>query len=282
MHITFWGVRGSIAVAGAAFERTGGHTTCLEIEQDGHRLIIDAGTGVRPLGDKLAAQARALSRPRRVSMLFTHLHWDHIQGFPFFSPAFAPKSEIDLFGPIDDDGVSTVEDVLARQMQPPTFPITLDAMPAKKSFFTLVDGAELEIDDFVVRARALHHPQGSLGYRIERGGRAICFATDTEHPRDGSVDEALLELARDVDLLIHDAQYTEAEYHGRDGPCRRGWGHSTYVAAARTARAAHARRLLLTHHDPGHDDAMVAAIEREARSLFPACRAARETQPVAL
>ena len=151
-------------------------------------------------------------------------------------------------------------------------------------FHTIKDGDELMLNGFRVRTRRLCHPQGSLGFRIEAGGRSVCFATDTEHNSDGSVDDALLDLACDVDLLIYDAQYTEAEYDGRDGngPSRRGWGHSTYVAATRVARATGAKRLVLTHHDPGHDDAMMEKIEADARTLFPACRAARETMPIAV
>jgi phosphoribosyl 1,2-cyclic phosphodiesterase len=284
MRITFWGVRGSIATSGLQFARFGGNTTCLEIEADGERLIIDAGTGIRALGQKLAQQARVFGRGVEATILFTHLHWDHVQGFPFFGPAFDPATELHLHGPVDDDGHSTLEDVLRRQMCPPTFPVRLEQMPSTQHFHTIGDGAEMLVNGFHVRARALCHPQGSLGYRIEAGGRAMCFATDTEHPADGSIDEALLDLARDVDVLIYDAQYTEAEYEGRDGtgPCRRGWGHSTYVAAARVARATGAKRLVLTHHDPAHDDTMMEKIEREARSLFPACRAARESMPIAV
>jgi phosphoribosyl 1,2-cyclic phosphodiesterase len=284
MRVTFWGVRGSIATSGLAFARFGGNTTCVEIEHDGDRLIIDAGTGLRALGAKLAHEARVFARPVEATMLFTHLHWDHVQGFPFFGPAFAPDTRLRLHGPIDNDMKSTLFDVLDRQMRPPSFPVTLDAMCADKSFHTIHSGDELALDSFSVRTRALSHPQGSLGYRIEAGGRSLCFATDTEHPSDGSIDDALLDLARDVDLLIYDAQYTEAEYEGRDGSgqCRRGWGHSTYVAAARVARATGAKRLVLTHHDPGHDDATMEKIEREARALFPACRAAREMMPMAV
>lgn len=283
MRVTFWGVRGSIATSGLQFARFGGNTTCLEIETAGHRLIIDAGTGLRGLGQKLQQQARMLGRPVDATMLFTHLHWDHIQGFPFFGPAFSPDTRLRLLGPVDEQG-HDLERVLRAQMMPPTFPISLGDMRAEKRFHTIADGRELELDGFYVRTRALDHPQGSLGFRVEAGGRSLCFATDTEHPSDGSIDDALLDLARDVDLLIYDAQYTEAEYEGRDGtgPPRKGWGHSTYVAATRAARATGAKRLVLTHHDPSHDDATMEKIEREARALFPACRAARETMPIAV
>jgi phosphoribosyl 1,2-cyclic phosphodiesterase len=284
MRVTIWGARGSVATAGPEFARFGGNTTCVEIEAAGDRLIIDAGTGIRVLGGKLAREARSLGRPVRATILFTHLHWDHVQGFPFFGPAFAPDTELDLFGPSEAAPEGSLEAVLRRQMSPPTFPVTLEATTAHKRFHTIASGDELRVGDLCVRARALSHPQGSLGYRVEHGGRSLCFATDTEHWEGGAVDDALLDLARDVDLLVYDAQYTEAEYEGRAGcgPSRRGWGHSTHVAGARVARATGAGRLVLTHHDPGHDDAMIEAIERDARALFPACRAAREALPMAV
>jgi phosphoribosyl 1,2-cyclic phosphodiesterase len=292
MNITFWGVRGSIATSGPEFAEVGGNTTCVEIEADGERLIIDAGTGLRPLGDKLITEARLFGRQLEATFLFSHLHWDHIQGFPFFAPAFMPGTSLNLYGPREEgaanpfaasqiEGGVTIEDALRRQMQPPLFPVRLDDMPSKKRFHTLGDGSELSIGGFTVRVRALSHPQGSLGYRIEHGGQTLCFATDNEHPAEG-VDEALVELARGVDLFICDAQYTEAEYDGKVGPCRRGWGHSTYVAAARTARAAGVKRLVLTHHDPSHDDATIARIERETQALFAASSAAREAEPLSL
>jgi phosphoribosyl 1,2-cyclic phosphodiesterase len=269
--------------SGPEFATVGGNTTCVEIEAGGERLILDAGTGLRALGAKLTTEARLLGRHVEATLLFSHLHWDHIQGFPFFTPAFAPSTRLELFGPTDEGGV-TIEDALRRQMQPPLFPVGLDAMAAAKSFRAIGDGDELQIGAFKVRTRALPHPQGTIGFRIEHGGRSVCFATDTEHPADGSIAEPLLDLARGADLFICDAQYTEAEYDGRDGfgPCRRGWGHSTFVAATKAARAAGAKRLILTHHDPSHDDAMIARIESEARTLFSASSAAREACPVAV
>lgn len=281
MEITFWGVRGSIATSGPQFARIGGNTTCLEVQHDGERLILDAGTGLRGLGEKLIAEARALGRRIKATFLFSHLHWDHIQGFPFFAPGFRPDTELALYGPRDESGLSGLEEALARQMQPPSFPVPLAAMASKKEFFTLQCGDVLGSGPFDVKTRALCHPQGSLGYRIEAGGRSFCFATDVEHRSDG-IDPAILELARGVDLLVYDAQYTVEEYEGRHGPSRKGWGHSTYVAAAEIARAAGAKNLALFHHDPMHDDALVEAIEREAKAIFPASFAAREGATVRL
>lgn len=284
MKITFWGVRGSIATSGPEFARFGGNTTCVEVEHDGARLILDAGTGLRALGQKMLAESRLFGRPVAATFCFSHLHWDHIQGFPFFGPAFLPDTSLTLYAGTGDDGKTTLQDVLSRQMLPPTFPVPLEAMPSKKVFHTIGDGAELQVGPFEVKARALCHPQGSLGFRVQAGGRSFTFATDTEHRTDGTIDEALLDLARGADLLAYDAQYTEAEYQGRNGtgPSRRGWGHSTYVAAAEIARAAEVESLLLTHHDPTHGDDVVAAIERETRVLFSASRAAHEGQVVEL
>ncbi len=269
MKLTFWGVRGSIATSGPEFSRIGGNTTCLEVTHGGARLILDAGTGLRALGTRLCAEARENGGGVEASFLFSHLHWDHVQGFPFFAPAFMPSTKLSLYGPCDERGVG-LEQVLSQQMQPPSFPVPLSAMAAEKTFTAIGSGSELAIGPFEVHMRALCHPQGSLGFRIEAGGRSLCFATDTEHD-DKEIDPSILELARGVDLLVFDAQYTEEEYRGR-----KGWGHSTYVTAALIACAAGAGRLALFHHDPAHDDDAVEAIERDARGIFGSTFAARE------
>lgn len=282
MEVTFWGVRGSIATSGPETLRVGGHTTCVEVRHEEARIILDAGTGIRPLGLNLLKEADAHDRPVRANLFFTHLHWDHIQGFPFFAPAFAPDGELALYGPRGAEGdgdawaEGALEAALEQQMRAPTFPVPLAAMRARRTFHGVVDGDTLEVGPFSVRARTLDHPNGCLGYRIEAGGRSVCFATDTEQ-RPGELHEGLLDLARDVDLLVLDAQYTPEEYDGRgEGPPRRGWGHSTYEAAAEVARAANARALSLFHHDPTHDDAFVARMEWAAQGLFSNVRAARE------
>ena len=221
MRVTFWGVRGSIATSGLAFAKFGGNTTCLEIEAGGQRIVIDAGTGIRGLGRKLSQESRMLGRPTSTHLLFTHLHWDHIQGFPFFEPGFAPNNRLFLYGP-DLEGGGSLERALDAQMQPPSFPIGLDAMAADKRFYTLTSGDGFRVEHVELRCRALSHPQGCFGYRIDAGGRSVCFATDVEHPDDGSVDEALVELARDVDLLIYDAQFTPPNTRGAKALHERG------------------------------------------------------------
>jgi phosphoribosyl 1,2-cyclic phosphodiesterase len=280
MDITFWGVRGSIATSGPSFDRYGGNTTCVEIRRDNHRLIIDAGTGIRALGDRLMHEMAETRTPIETTILFTHLHWDHIQGFPFFRPAFVPSTRLSLYGP--GVGAGSLQETLQRQMQPPSFPVPLEAMGASMDFSTITDGAEIQVGPFEIQTKILCHPQGSFGYRVETGGASFCFATDVELGVDDEADAALEGLAKEADLLVHDAQYTEAQYQGDDGPCRRGWGHSTYTAAAEAARRCHARQLGLTHHDPEHDDHMVARIERDTRSLFASAFAAQQGQTVCL
>lgn len=277
MKITFWGVRGSIATAGPHVARTGGNTTCIEIEGQHQRLIIDAGTGLRALGDKMMRESAASKRPVETTMLFTHLHWDHIQGFPFFAPAYVPTSRLHLYGPRTEDRRATLQDVLTSQMSAPSFPVPLGAMASNKAFHTVAGGETIELGEFKVTTSDLSHPQGSIGYRIECGNKSMVFATDTELGLDDARDGALIELARGVDLLIHDAQYTEAEY-----ATKRGWGHSTYVAAAKAATACGAGQFALTHHDPEHDDAKIDAMERDARTIFAASFAAREGLTVRL
>lgn len=287
MKVRFWGVRGSVASAGPQTRKVGGNTTCVEIESGGRRLILDAGTGIRGLGDSLMAEALERGEPVRAHLLFSHLHWDHVQGFPFFSPAYVSGTELTLhgFGPgpsAGEEGAGGLEATLSRQMTAPNFPVPLEAMGAQMTFGRIADRTYLELGPFEVLCRRLVHPQGCLGFRIEAEGHSVCFATDTEQREGRDIDPALLELARDVDLLILDAQYTPDEYAGRVGPPRQGWGHSTHRVAAQVAKACGARALALFHHDPGHDDAFVEAMERDARADFSWTRAAREGEEVVL
>ncbi len=277
MRIEFFGVRGSIANAGPEVGGVGGNTACVLVEAGPTQIILDAGTGVRALGERLIRASKAEGAPIQATFLFSHLHWDHIQGFPFFVPAYLPETRLKLIGPLGDDGSRLLEDVLEQQMSPPTFPVTLSAMPSRKEFCGLAGGEVLEVGEATVRSARLHHPQGCLGYRIEHGGRSVVFCTDTEPLPDGGAPEAVLELARGADLLIYDAQYTPEEY-----PARRGWGHSTWQDAVEVAKAAGVARLALFHHDPAHDDRAVADIERAAQSVFPAAFAAREGCTVTL
>jgi len=267
MKVRFWGVRGSVAVSGGEFARTGGNTTCVEVEHEGQRLILDGGTGLPALG-------RSLGAPADATLLFTHVHWDHIQGVPFFGPAFHPDSHLTFAG------APGLRAALSKQMRPPQFPVPLEAFQAQLGFLDLVPEQPVEIGPFRVLPVQMTHPQGVLVYRIEAGGRSLVFATDVEHGE--RLDPRLLELAEGADLLVHDAQYTHGEYVGDGGPSRRGWGHSSWEQAVELGRAAGASRLALFHHDPSRTDGQVAWIEAVAGQRLHGCFAAREGGVVAL
>ncbi len=274
MQITFWGVRGSIPMPGPTTVHFGGNTSCVEARAGKAILIFDGGTGLRLLGKKLLAEM-----PLVAHMFFSHVHWDHIQGFPFFEPAFVAGNEFHLYG---GNNVSrTLEETLAGQMDHPNFPVHLTAMGAKMSFRDLAEGELVEIDDgqggrVRVTNASGNHPQGVYAFRVEHRGRTFVYATDTEH-YEGRIDERLLSLARGAQVLVYDSQYTPEEYAGTaGGKSKKGWGHSTFEEGARLAKAAGAGQLVLFHHDPLQGDAAVREKESRARALFPDVVAAYE------
>jgi phosphoribosyl 1,2-cyclic phosphodiesterase len=275
MQITFWGVRGSIPTPGPGTVHFGGNTSCVEVRAGNAILIFDGGTGLRLLGKKLLKEM-----PLTAHMFFSHVHWDHIQGFPFFEPAFVAGNVFHLYG---GNNVSrTLEETLAGQMDHPNFPVHLGAMGATMKFRDLVEGETVGIDhDAIEPVRVTNasgnHPQGVYAFRVEYGGKVFVYATDTEH-YEGRVDDKLVELARGADVLVYDAQYTPEEYAGTAGTggSKRGWGHSTFEEGARLAMAARARRLVLFHHDPVQNDAAVREKEKRARALFSSVVAAHE------
>jgi phosphoribosyl 1,2-cyclic phosphodiesterase len=267
MRIKFWGVRGSIASPGPETAGVGGNTSCMEVQCGSTRLVLDAGTGIRRLGDALLKEG-----PVDATLLLSHLHWDHIQGLPFFVPAYLPSSRLRIVGMAS--GVMGLREALAHQMQAPVFPVRLDELSAQLAFEEVRSGQTFQVGAAHVRVSKLNHPGGVAGYRIEHMGRSVVYATDTEHY--ACVDPALLQLAYRADVLVYDAQYTPDEYAGRFGRSKVGWGHSTYVAAAELAREAEVGTLVLFHHDPQRTDAGVAEVERSAQELFPRTIAARE------
>jgi phosphoribosyl 1,2-cyclic phosphodiesterase len=270
MEIRFWGVRGSVAVSGSQVAWIGGNTPCLEVSHEGHRLILDAGTGIRALGMTMMKEPR----PAKWTMLFSHLHWDHLQGFPFFSPAYVPDNEATLYGPGPSGGVELMA-ALATQMQVPNFPVQLSAMRSRLSFSTAQAGSPMEIGPFLVKPFELPHPQGCLGYRIEAEGKSFVYATDVELSLDNLTPDVARHL-EGADALCLDAQYTPDEYLGRGGSPKIGWGHSTMVDAAKVAAQVQPKRLYLFHHDPAHNDDMVQSMADEARAYFGDCEPARE------
>ncbi len=256
--IKFWGVRGSIATPGAETSAVGGNTSCVEVMLGEERIILDGGTGLRALG-----QAHG-NRPMQATILFSHLHWDHIQGIPFFAPLYHPQSKIRLLGP------AGLQEALQRQMSGPNFPVGMDAMGARIDFQCVEPGDCFSIGEVEVTVCALRHPGGAQGYRLCGRDQVIAYACDTEHS-EFEIDDELRQLADCADVLIYDAQYLPEEYQAKQG-----WGHSTYEQGCALANTSSARRLLLSHHEPGRSDEQVHALELRAQKLFARSLAARE------
>jgi len=291
LKIKFWGVRGSHPAPGPETVKYGGNTACVEVRAGDKTLILDAGTGIIPLGRELARNAFSKKRPLEVMLLFSHLHHDHTQGFPFFVPAYLPNAHLYIFGP----GITprTLEAVLENNQSPTTFPVGLGEMAAAKEIRSVREtqvlvrdemgarlveaGTKLTDDALLIRIhRSYAHPGGVYVYRVEWRGQSVVYATDTE----GYVgmDRRLVEFARGADVLIHDAQYVEEHYRGQMAgfPSTQGYGHSTATMACEVAVAAEAGKLILFHHDPAYDDEMVAENEAAARKRFPETLAAYE------
>ena len=273
MEITFYGVRGSIASPGPETAQVGGNTSCGEVVGGAERIILDAGTGLRKLGDRMMAQGQLSA-----TMLLSHQHWDHIQGIPFFVPAYVPAAKLRVYGGMN--GVMSLRETLECQMTAPVFPVRLDELGAEIDLREVRSGQTFMIGDAQVRALKVNHPGGCFAYRIDYRGQSMVYATDTEHY--ACVDPALRQLADGADVLIYDSQYTPDEYSGTTGRSKVGWGHSTYVAGAELARSSGVGKYVLFHHDPSRTDAKVAEIEAKAQALFPAAVAAREGMRIAL
>jgi phosphoribosyl 1,2-cyclic phosphodiesterase len=274
MRLRFWGTRGSIAAPGPDTNHFGGNTSCIElIGSDGARMILDCGTGARLLGDEWM---KSKNGPISATILLTHTHWDHIQGFPFFAPLFAASNRFTVRGP--EGAEMSLRDVLAGQMEHHYFPVELDELAARISYGDIAEGT-YHLDGLRVMAQRMNHPTPTLGYRIEADGGSVCYLSDHEPFfedvwHDGALAPARIDLIANegdrrhaefmtnADVVIHEAQYTPEEY-----PAKKNWGHSTYTYVVPIAAVAGVRRLFLTHHDPSHGDAFVAGIEQRAQDL---------------
>ncbi len=264
MKVKVWGARGSVPTPGPDTWRYGGNTSCVQVTlADGSTLVLDAGTGIRPLGLTMPAPDRP------VHILLTHLHLDHIQGLMFFAPMFNPDSEIVIWGPAHPSAPEApLRDRIARYLSAPLTPVEVRELPCDVSFREC-EGAEWSIGGATIRACAVSHRGPTLGFRIEEDGAVLTYIPDHE-PALGADLNALgdewisgLELARDADLLLHDAQYTAAQY-----PHHLGWGHSAIPDALCFARRAKARRLLAFHHEPVHSDEEMDRIAAEAQQQW--------------
>lgn len=295
LQLRFWGTRGSIPVSGTTHTRYGGNTSCVTLTSDtGHLFIFDTGSGARELGNYLLSAAwhpPGLAKPptngsngkssgKNITgyIILSHTHWDHIQGFPFFTPVFMPGNTFNIIG--GSNCSQTLSGILAGQMQQCYFPVAIEDLPSKLSFYSIHYG-EAVLDGAKLTGRPLYHPIPSTAYRLELGGKAIVYATDHEprhlpNPQPGVlmgedvIDNKLVELAKDADILIHDAQYSVDQLSQKVG-----WGHNSGEVAVDAAIKAGVKCLVLYHHDPAHDDATIDALLEAAKkraATFPQAR----------
>lgn len=271
LTVTFWGTRGSIPTPGRSTEKYGGNTTCLELRCEDTLVVIDAGSGIRPLSDAWLTEFDM--EPIRASILFTHAHWDHIQGFPFFLPAYQKKNAFTIYGEQKPSG--SVGDLLRGQMGGDYFPIPLTAMQAELTFQNTAD--QFDIGTIQVRTQKLPHPGGSLGYRLEAGSATFVLATDSEldqvarnraeveanHSTPRSYAREFLDFFRDADMLVIDCQYTDEEYQRK-----RGWGHNSITTIVDLCRQVRPKIVALFHHDPqSHDEKVDDMVSETAERM---------------
>jgi phosphoribosyl 1,2-cyclic phosphodiesterase len=300
MKLTFWGVRGSIPTPGKHTVRYGGNTPCLELRLDDDRLIIfDAGTGIRSFGDYLINKGESV----KAHLFISHPHWDHIQGFPFFKPAFIPGNELTIIG--TDRAEKPLNEIISEQMNRIYFPVQLHDLKAKIKFVPIREEGEMKVHDALVKMIYVNHPGFSLGYRVEYKGKSLIYISDNEpfdrasaasmsnfEPKvkekfmsDGSGDpnQRIFDFCRGADVLIHDTTYTPEEYIDRIG-----WGHSDYLFSLRLAAEANVRRLYIFHHDQNHSDEKVDDIlkkckkEIRSRGYKFECEAAVENTTISI
>lgn len=272
MRVRFWGVRGSIACPGADTIRYGGNTPCIEVRCGDHVLIFDAGTGLRQLGNALLKD----SARRQADIFLTHCHLDHVTGLPFFAPFFVDGYKVGIWaGNLLPDG--SVEQVMRKIMSSPLFPVEVEIFHAGIAYHDFVSGDVLQPHPGIVLHTApLDHPDGASGYRLEYNGKVFALISDTSG-FPGKRDRELVALARNADLIVYDATFTEEEIKTRET-----WGHSTWNRGVKLANEAGAKTLCLFHHDPSHDDDFMDALAADAADARPGTLTAREGQIIDL
>ncbi|PCJ20075.1 MAG: MBL fold metallo-hydrolase [Candidatus Cloacimonadota bacterium] len=259
MIVRVWGTRGSTPVSSQNYMKYGGSSSCYEIISDaGTRVIVDAGTGIRPLGASLLKEL-----PVEVHLIFSHYHWDHILGFPFFVPCFIPGNKIHIYG--QKKGNLSAMNILDKHlMSPPNFPVPLSIMGASLTFTDLEDRGKVELGkNFSMSYLPMNHPNGVIGMRFEDGDKSFVLMTDIEHISDTIPDPALVEFVKNSNLVAYDCQYTPDEY-----PMRVSFGHSTWRAAGNLMIQGGAKNLLMIHHDPDHDDEFIDQMVIDANEEF--------------
>ena len=293
-YLRFWGVRGSYSAPFETHLGVGGNTSCVEFREDDHVLLCDAGTGLVNFGNQMMKQ----SEIRKLNIILTHYHWDHICGLPFFVPAFVPDWDISIFGP--GQSAKDIEEFVSAQMQAPFFPVGTETWLAKINYIKPPENHQLEFGPIKVSYTNVHHPGTTYGYRIHIAGKTVMYISDNEclyldksiNQRSGELSEeelelyevmrkeeydSELELLSNTDIVIHDAQYTPDDYQAK-----RGWGHSCYIDTVNTAIEAGVKELYLYHHDPNYDDKKLESIYQHCleiireRNSSMKCHLARE------
>ncbi|MBI5642029.1 MAG: MBL fold metallo-hydrolase [Deltaproteobacteria bacterium] len=258
MIVRCWGARGSIAVSGKEFNKYGGDTTCIEVVSNaGDIIVIDAGTGIRALGNKLLRE-----NARKINLLLTHAHWDHLSGFPFFKPIYKKETEIRIFGPQPTQ--DSLKSIISKTMTSPYFPIELEDINAQISFLGMGHN-NYSIGSVKISTIPLSHPNQGVGYRLEEDGKSFVFLTDNEltfHHPIGLIYDAYVKFAKGADLMFHDAEYSREEYKETAG-----WGHSVYLDTLNLALDAGVKALGLFHHNQDRTDIEVDRIEEECKKI---------------
>lgn len=271
MNVMFWGVRGSFPCTGPDYLRFGGNTSCVLILCDNHPLIFDSGTGIRALGDWLLSQGH-----HRADLLYSHVHLDHILGFPFFAPVYEQSFNLNIrCGNLAPQ--LTIREILSSQLSSPTFPITLDQLNAYMTFIDFQAGEEFFIEKNIhVQTHALPHPDRATAYRVSFQGRSVCYVTDTEH-EIGEINSDLVKFISKSDLLIYDCTYSDETFSTYIG-----WGHSTWQQGIRLAQASQTKQLAIFHHDPDSTDTDMDNIQKLASQQWAGAFVAREGQSLML
>ena len=272
--VKLYGGRGSTPVCEPNFQKYGGNTTCFFIDlltnsKKKILLIFDAGTGIRQLANDI--ETGIVPKPDYIFLIFTHLHWDHIQGFPFFSPLYDPEQKIGIVYPKKALQTKEVKELFAIQMRKEFFPVQLENMGSDLNFIDYKDAEKMLLENGVTSFsyREHQHPGGAFSYKLEAQGKTIVISTDIEH--GNGIDMAVVDFCKNADLLIHDAQYTDKELASH-----KGWGHSSFNQALETAELSDVKQLVLTHHDPSHTDAFLSKIEKTCQERFPNAAIAKE------
>lgn len=272
LAVTFWGVRGTLASPGPEFQKTGGNTICAQVTCGDRVIIFDAGTGIRELGSTLVEE----NPSRKLDLFFTHVHYDHVEGVPFFAPFFTPDCTVDVWmGPVD--GAKDCEDAVKGLMRRPYFPVGPGVFNAKVTYRNLTGSEVLDLGDGIkVTTAPLNHPGGATGYRVDYNGSSFAFVTDTEHV-PGHTDNNIIELITDCDLFAYDCSFTDVEF-----PEFAGYGHSTWEEGLRLCEKSGAGAMLALHHMPFRTDEEIGIMERSIRHRHEKSGIAREGMKIKL